>query len=107
MTYDVHVYAVVRVKFLGVEGADHSEAMSIAEARLYDEQVGDYLLTMTQPRVRDVDYVEFQNDADPVGFLVDEVGDTSYSKSVAYAGDRRPVGSGTEEARESAKRRRM
>lgn len=104
--YDVHVYAVVRVKFVGIEAADHSKAMAIAEGRLYDEQVGEFLLTIPHPRVRDVDYVEFEHEGQPVGFLVDEVGDTAFARSIAYAGDRTPVGSGTEEALESAKRRR-
>jgi hypothetical protein len=99
MKYAVHVYACVRVKFVGVEAADHAEALDIAERRLYDDQVGDFLLTIPHPKVRDVDYVEFQDDGEPIGFLVDEMGDEAYIRSVAYNGDRSIVGPGTDEAR--------
>lgn len=82
--YDVHCYAVVRVKIEGIE-ADNMEA-AIEEAcsrdgwyKQFDEFVPDRI------RIEGATQVEYAEEIN--GFLVDVHGDTEYSKSCLFKRD--------------------
>jgi len=71
MKYDVHIYAVVRVKIEGVNAESQTAAITAAQKGLdmeYAIKQGEYAEEIT-------------------GFLVDEVGDENYSKTRAYLAD--------------------
>jgi hypothetical protein len=71
MKYDVHIYAVVRVKIEAVEADSQVAAIQEAQKGLDLEEA-----------VRSGEYAE-----EITGFLVDEVGDENYSQSRAYQAD--------------------
>jgi hypothetical protein len=71
MTYDVHIYATVRVKVCGVEANSQKEAIAKAE-----EQTDLYETIGNCPGA---DYAE-----EITGFLVDEEGDVSVSGRLTH-----------------------
>lgn len=74
MKYDVHIYAVYRVKVANVEATDQKQACLNALAQT------DLDFSIPAPRgVRIVEYADEVN-----GFLVDEVGDEEYKNSRYY-----------------------
>lgn len=82
-THFVHVYATVRVK-LAVEAANHDDAMRAADEALFANGFGVRLIPTAEGAL-DADYAE-----DVTGYLVDEVGDTEYLRSVTYGPDYEP-----------------
>jgi len=78
--YDVHIYAVTRVKVAGVEAARQKQAIVKAEKKVDLHSVldgGAFGLN-----IESIEYAE-----EIVGFMVDEVGDEFYTKSNQYDGD--------------------
>jgi hypothetical protein len=68
--YDVHIYAVTRIKYEGIEASSQREAIEKAEEIFHPADVLD-------PRNS-----EFADEF--AGFLVDEVGDLEHNKSCFY-----------------------
>lgn len=80
MKYNVHLFAIVRVKVPPIEAPDHRTAMEQAEAAtdlysLFDRRAGD-------PEMEFAEAIE--------GLLVDEEGDEYYERSRYYDGAYRP-----------------
>ena len=74
MKYEVHIYAIVRVKVVDVEAESQQEAIRNAEARC-----DLYALFQQNDREPNTEYAE-----DIDGFLVDEVGDEEHEHSRWY-----------------------
>ncbi len=83
MKYDVHIFAVVRVKVAGIDAGGQTEAIVKAE-----DSVDLYRLFENRGAFG-VETTEF---ADEISlYLVDEVGDSTYERSCYYAADGRTV----------------
>lgn len=72
--YDVHVYVVGRLTYLGVSAESMEEAIKKTDAE--------------QSYARDIQYAEYAEEI--TGYLVDLEGDDDYSKSAAFDGEGRP-----------------
>lgn len=72
MRFDVHVYAIVRVKLAGVEAKDSLEAIQNAESRLH-------LFNSFTSKVGTYPETEFTESLD--GYLVDELGSDGVVRS--------------------------
>jgi hypothetical protein len=89
--YAVHVYAVVRVKIVGVRARDQIDAIRAAEAAVDLHELfrgGDRLRVGPGPSVAEVEYA----DAISVdgAYLVDEADDPDYDRSQLYDVGLRP-----------------
>lgn len=89
MKYDLHIYAVVRVRVDGIEAHSQQEvirkAYTINLERIinrYNNTHADLRDFHTYPLPNNVAYVEFGDEIQ--GFLVDEAGDADYSNSTVY-----------------------
>jgi hypothetical protein len=83
MTYNVHLYVTVRVKVEDIEADNQVQAIEEAESLCEDS-----LARMFQSRAS----TEFETEyADEITeYLVDEVGDESFQRSMFYDADRKP-----------------
>ncbi len=79
----VHVYATVRVK-VGVEAADHAEAMRHADHLLFDNGFAVRLISNADAIVG-ASYAE-----EVTAYLVDEAGDPEFARSRTYGADHQP-----------------
>lgn len=73
MKYNVHIYAVVRIKYVNVEAGTMEDAIKNALDMADLER--DW-------RTASPDYAEFADDV--TGYLVDEVGDDEFEHTVAF-----------------------
>jgi hypothetical protein len=91
--YDVHLWALVRVKVAGVEAGSHADAIQAAQDRFFADAGGyfrDY-----NPRGLDAAEVELADGEPPAYYLVDEHGDTEHANSRHYCSDGvTPLGEG-------------
>lgn len=92
MKYNVHVFAVVRVKVNNVEAKDHTEAMDKA----FEEMWADHerFTADREWRVQDemgISYIELAEDEPATHYLVDEQGDEQYENSAWYNSRRLPM----------------
>ena len=79
MKYDVHIFAVVRVKVAGIDAESQIEAIHNAEGSV------DLYTLFSKPGSVSVEITEF---ADGIShYLVDEVGDLTYKRSRFYEAD--------------------
>ena len=79
MKYDVHIFAVVRVKVAGIVAESQTKAIQKAE-----DSVDLYRL-FDNPRASAVEATEFADDI--THYLVDEVGDSMHERSRFYNAD--------------------
>lgn len=80
MKYNVHLYAVVRIKVIDIEAESHIEAIEKAEPFAWD--FAHEHLTGDVRRVDHIDDFEFAEEMKYA--LVDEQGDEDYEKSCFY-----------------------
>jgi hypothetical protein len=83
-TYDVHLFAVVRIKITGVQAASQIEAITqVEDAVPYDALLnsGD-LCRSLRGGIGVVRYIEWAEEL--TGALVDERGDTEFERSRGY-----------------------
>ncbi len=78
-TYDVHIYAVVRVKLEGIEAPGQREAIDAARKQFDDEGMGEKL-GLTRPA--NAAHAEYADEV--VRYLVDEQGDEEHERSQWY-----------------------
>jgi hypothetical protein len=83
MKYDVHIFAVVRVKIAGVDAESQTEAIVNAE-----DSVDLYRL-FENPGAFGVEATDFADEI--THYLVDEVGDSTYERSRFYEADGKTV----------------
>lgn len=81
----VHVYAVIRVK-VAVDASDHRSAMEAADELLFTNGFA-VRLTPAADSIIDAEYT-----SDVAGYLVDEAGDDTFSRSASYGPDYKPEG---------------
>ena len=77
MKCNVHIYAIVRVKVLGVEANSQEEAIK----RVRDHVNLNDLMNRSHP-LSNVEHVEFVDEI--TGYLVDEQGDQKHERSRFY-----------------------
>ncbi|MBI4446888.1 MAG: hypothetical protein HY645_13405 [Acidobacteria bacterium] len=84
--YDVHLYAVVRLKIPDIGAETQQEAMKKA-----DELIAPHLydLLYAEKPIPIVECTEYAEEID--GYLVDEIGDEEYLKSTFYNKRKEPV----------------
>lgn len=84
--YDVHIYAVVRVKLEGIEAPGQREAVDAARKRFDEEGIGEKLGLTSPASVAHAEYAD-----EVVRYLVDQQGDEEYERSQWYEGDNAPA----------------
>ena len=77
--YDVHIYAVVRVKLEGIEADSQREATDEARKRFEDGRIGEKLGLILPTNATHAEYAD-----EVVRFLVDEQGNEEYRRSQWY-----------------------
>jgi len=86
MKYNVHQYAVIRIKVSNITAESQREAMDKA-----DEEISPHLLSLGCLDEA-VDFAPFIEHIEPaeevVGYLVDEVGDEEYEKTTLYGANK-------------------
>lgn len=90
--YNVHLYAIVRIKAVDIEAESQTEAINKASEHIHKVGGDDlrYLLGYLPPNpLRGIESVEYAEEID--GFLVDEVGDKDFAKSQWYTGDGKTI----------------
>jgi hypothetical protein len=85
MQYDVHIFAVVRVKVCGVEAKSQVDAIKKAEA---DVNLSEAFLNTP---LRSSHPVETEFAEEIQSFLVDVVGDDDYSETCAFDGQYKSI----------------
>lgn len=88
MKYDVHVYAIVRVKVTDIEAETQEAAVEKAENRVFE--LGEELFLRSYVPIEDIGHTEWAEDIH--GFLVDEHGDSEYERTQAYTSNKKPAG---------------
>lgn len=89
MKYNVHVFAVVRVKVENIEAENHARAMKIAEQEVRDNEnlfQRERFVVPGDPTL--ISYVELAEDEPATCYLVDEQGDDNYDNSIWYNSNR-------------------
>jgi hypothetical protein len=82
MKYDVHIYAVVRVKVPGVEAESQTDAIEQAEEQVDFNALFDSRRFSLYPGIECVEYAD-----ETSGYLVDEEGDEEHDRSSFYKYD--------------------
>ena len=88
--YNVHIYAVVRVKVVGVYGRDHHDAICNAETVLRGSSGNDIPDVLNQELPTEDSWLfpqiaEMKDVEETVGYIVDDhVGDPEFANSVGY-----------------------
>jgi len=93
MRYNVHVYAVVRIK-VAVHANDHQEAMEAADdilARNADLLQWYKVPPELEASIQAPMILHCESAEETVGYLVDEDGDDEHENSRFYDEERRPV----------------
>lgn len=86
--FDVHVFAVVRVKVVNIEAGSHAEAIELAEKKVWDCcRLFDGEYHVPEHRVG-IASTELADGEAPTSYLVDEQGDVEYERSKWYNSDR-------------------
>lgn len=79
-TYDVHLYAVVRMKVVGIEAESQVDAIRLAEKEVTYEQ-RETLFNHSGGMTK-LEYTEYAEEV--IHYLVDEQGDEEYQNSRWY-----------------------
>lgn len=82
--YFVHVYATIRIK-VAIDAQDHRAAMEAADAVAFGESQA-VRLTPDHPAVMDTDFAD-----EVTEYLVDEDGDSTFSRSRSYGPHFAPI----------------
>lgn len=92
MRYNVHIFAVVRVKVSDVEARSHADAVGKAEQRadlyrLFDSAYMSYHVSLCG-----ASEAEFADElSGRMAYLVDEAGDSGWSRSRCFDGNRKQI----------------
>jgi hypothetical protein len=86
MKYNVHLFAVVRVKAVDIEAESQTEAIQKGREHIL-KACGDDLrgVLYENPGIPGIEHAEFNEEFD--GYLVDEQGDDGYNRSRYYMPD--------------------
>lgn len=95
-SYNVHTYAVVRIKVAGVEAETPEAAISLLNKDNKHLLEASRLIFRDEPKSQ-IDQIELDDGSQPVGYLVDLVDNGEITDSVSYdvnaKGDLVPIGS--------------